>query len=156
MPASSSVCFLLASTSSSARQLEDEGLLPKLVPPCPTHPLASSKDERPAVPLTSHAVSGPGAYGGLQAPAEDDTGVRPSSGTSGKQAHAAPATVAAAEGQQLPAKAAYLQQQYGGASYTGLDGTETTAAAGGNAGAPRQGAGGKQQAGKLTVIDDDA
>ena len=152
---SGSFCSLLVSPGSSARQFNARGLLPKLNPPCPTHHLAS-KDERPAVPLTSHAVSGPGAYGGLQAPAEDDTGVRPSSGTSGQQADAVPATRAAAEGQQQPGKAAYLQQQYGGASDTGLDGTETTAAAGGNAGAPRQGAGGKQQAGQLTVIDDDA
>lgn len=50
--------------------------------------------------------------------------MRPSSGTSGQQADAAPATRAAAEGQQQPGKAAYLQQQYGGATGMGLAGTE--------------------------------
>lgn len=99
----------------------------------------------------STAVSGPGAYGGLQAPAEDDTGVRPGSGSSGQEP--GPAAPAHAPKEQS-GKLAYVQQRYGGAAETGVASGETTAATGGGSEAA-QGAP-KLQADQLTVLDDDA
>lgn len=104
--------------------------------------------------LIPFAVSGPGAYGGLQAPAEDDTGVRPGSGTSGQHADAATGLAGASvssQAQRQPGKVAFLQQHYGEAA-----GTEASVEAGGGDGQPHEGIAAKQQADQLTLIDDDA
>jgi len=82
--------------------------------------------------------------------------VRPGSGTSGQQADAAPGLPATArsEGQGQSGKAAFLQEQYGRAAEIGTAGLETSAMQGSSGG--KAGAGAKQQAGHLTVVDDSA
>lgn len=106
-------------------------------------------------PASLYAVSGPGAYGGLHAPAEDDTGMRPGSGTSGQQPGPAGSAGAARAPQEQLGKSPYLQQQYGSAAEAGMAGGKTTAVAGGDSEAQLV-ADPKPQANQLTPIDDDA
>lgn len=112
------------------------------------------------------AVSGSGAYGGLEQPAEDDTGARPGEGASGQVAGTAPtgASLGSAGGQH--GKAEYIAQHYGEAPGTGLAGQEVTGVgseAKGRGGAraaaeeaPKSGSPKVMHKDQLVVIDDDA